>query len=499
MVTCDRASRASCSLVVRWSIALLAVLFPSWIAAKASCAEEPDQVSVHLARFGEPMRTDLAALVARVTAAGWTVQFPADDGIPWCLHSLTGGVHMRLADAQDHFDLWAVPPDWAGIRIPVVPGQPYVGLWVRSLSAMRLIVTVTGQLPGAPLIGLLDPGGEPDRYENRPWQQHIPSPAMPEQSAAATTAARSLLARYCTDDAALEQGIASLVELKVPANALYLELALHGSLLIRIKGIEALAALHTSAAAHAICALLNPVPGDEVGQSLRRTILDMMVYIADAAWIPDLRSDLAESQDPGDRAGAARLLGLLGCIAAAPRIQELMKMEIDPDLILVYVQALARLGNFEVAPIIVDHLEAVDITGQDLEGEPKNQNVQFYKESFLTLTAPWSKPADHARILLLPFAASVPMGTGCVVTLVIQATDREIDSLDYLEGILTVDGVEHATVMGPVIGYFGVWPGAMAWHTLDLGTYITAPGTHQIGYRSHAMVAHPIAIAVAAP
>ena len=498
MVACDQASRASCSLVVRWSIALLAVLIPSWIAAKASCAEEPDQASVPLTRFGEPMHTDLAALIARVTAAGWTVQFPADDGIPWCLHGLTRGVHMRLADAQDHFDLWAVPPEWAGIRIPVAPGQPYVGLWVRSLSAMRLIVTVTDQLPGAPLIKLLDPGGEPDRNESRPWQQRIPSAAMPEQSAAATTAARILLARYCTDDTALEQGIASLIELKVPANALYLETAMHGSLPVRIKGIEALAALHTPEGAHAICALLNPVPGDEVGQSLRRTISEMMVYIADAAWIPDLRSVLAESQDSDDRAGAARLLGLLGCTAAAPRIQELMK-KTDPDLILVYVQALARLGNWEVAPIIVDHLDAVDITGQDLEGEPKNQNVQFYKESFLTLTAPWSKPADHARILLLPFATSVPMGTGCVVTLVIQATDREITSLDYLEGMLTVDGVEHATEVGAAIGYFGVWPGAMAWHSLDLGAYITSPGTHQIGYRSHTMVAHPISIAVTAP
>jgi hypothetical protein len=174
-------------------------------------------------------------------------------------------------------------------------------------------------------------------------------------------------------------------------------------------------------------------------------------------------------------------------------------MESDPDFILGYVQDLAWLGIQEVAPVIVDHLEAVDITGHDLEGEPKDQNVQFYKESFLTLTAPWSKPADHARILLLPSALSVPMGTSCTVTLVVQAIDRQIESLDYLEGVLTVDGFEHATVAGPAIGYFGVWPRAMAWHTLDLGAYITAPGTHQIGYRSHATVAHPIAIAVSAP
>jgi hypothetical protein len=104
------------------------------------------------------MRTDLSALLARLTAAGWTVQFPADDGIPFCLYGLTGGMHVRLADAQNHFDLWAVPPDWAGIRIPVAPGQPYVGLWVRSLAAMRLIVMVTGgEGPSAPLIDLLDP------------------------------------------------------------------------------------------------------------------------------------------------------------------------------------------------------------------------------------------------------------------------------------------------------------------------------------------------------
>jgi hypothetical protein len=232
---------------------------------------------------------------------------------------------------------------------------------------------------------------------------------------------------------------------------------------------------------------------------LRHTIFDMIVFVTDAAWIPDLLAVLVSSQDSAVRAVVARSLGLLGCTEAAPRMLELMRIESDPDLALEYVLDLARLGIQEVAPIIVDHLEAVDITGRDLEGEPKDESVQIYKESFLILTAPWSKPADHARIVLLPSASSVPMGTSCTVTLIIQAIDRQIESLDYLESVLTIDGVEHATVAGPAIGYFGVWPGAMAWHALDLGAYIAAPCTHQIGYRSHAMVAHPIAIAVAAP
>ncbi len=497
MAVHHRPRRSCCPPVLPWAIVVLTVLAPAGMAVAAWSAEVPAQIAERMARFEQPLRLDLVALIARLEAAGWSLQVVADDGIPWSLASLAGGVHMHLAEGQEQVELWALPPDWAGIRTPVIPGQPYTCLWVHALASMRLLITGDG--PSERLLGLLDPSGGPVHQPGSLWQHRIPAIATPAQASAAAIAARAVLDRFCANDGERDRGIMSLIECDVPAFALYLDLARHGSLSNRTSGVMALAALHTPAGAHALCAMLTPDPGDEDGKDLRHTILDLLYIIADPAWLPDLRMVLATSEDGLILGTVTRVLGILRCAEAAPRILELMRKEADPDQLPGYVQALARLGCREVLPVIVDHLDRIDLTGQDLGVEHIDADLLCYRESFLALTAHWSGIADHARILLLPQAPAVPLGSDCAVALVIQAVDQQIDSIDYEAGVLTVDGVDHATTQSAAVGYFGIDPGNLSQLTLDLGQYITAPGTHQVGFRCHGMVAQPIAIAVAAP
>jgi hypothetical protein len=160
---------------------------------------------------------------------------------------------------------------------------------------------------------------------------------------------------------------------------------------------------------------------------------------------------------------------------------------------------LSTLHAAEAIPFFAGLIPHKDITGAELLAEMQESSRASPMLSYLKLTASWSETIDHARILLLPTAPTVPLGAACTVTLLVEACGASIESLDYITGVMTVDGVDHKVLPMAAVGCFTVRPGDAGCHDLDLSTFITAPGRHVVGFRHGGLITHPIEVVVTAP
>ncbi len=477
-------------------LALGALLVP-WQAAGASAAEAALDTDKARARLGQPTVDALTAMVRQLRLRGWEVVVCDDDGVPRGWRALAGGLHLRLAKAGRTTDLWALPDDWIGVCqvADPPPSPPPPGL--ETVAGVRCVV-LGDNLGGS----IADAFRQPHAAQAGPWHPQPPPPRKawtPEQVAIADARAREALAILCPERRNLAQGIYSLATLGVPAHPLYQELALAGDPEVRMAAIAALAEVADAASMRFLGRMLNHAEPDPSYRAILLGVAAALRRTADPESIPDLLTALDHIDDPEILSEVVAALAGLGCREAGPRILGLLRHETRSHFRAEFAQALAILRVTEAAALIRSWLPERDITGMALLEEQRSPLYPSLRISYLALTAPWSDTVAHARLLLVPLAPTVPLGDGCRVTLLVEACGEAIEWLDYVEGVVTIDGVDHQIEAGMANGNFTLAAGDAIVQAIELGAWITAAGRHQVRYRSGALTSNQVEVVVSGP
>lgn len=477
------------------ALAAAAVL---WTAPQAHGSDAALVTGPAAARLGEPNLRLVTGIIRSLRMRDWDIAVCDDDGVPKGWHSLSGGLHLRLTENGRSADVWALPNDWVAVRTRTSSDPEDPPARIITVAGV-LWATMSSNVCGRFFERFADPvptydpathGGHGNRPTPKQW--------TPEQVTRLTALAAEALNRFCVLPPERAAGIRSLASLGVPAHALYRELSQDHDLLVRDAAIAAQALVADDATIRFLGGLLTREDADP---DHRQTVLlaaQTLREIAVPTAIPDLLTALDHLDDAETVGVVVATLALLRCQAASPRILDLMRRESDRSRRVAYAKALSTLRAREAIPLIKELIPSTDITGQDIFNVPRNASLVSPRLSYLKLTAPWGATVGHVRFLLLPFIPVVPLGKDCLVTLLIESCGEAIDSVTYLDGVLTVDGIEHQHSSGSYTGNFTVSPGNVGEHQLDLSAFISAPGTHRVGYRCDGLIANDIDIEVAA-
>jgi hypothetical protein len=478
------------------TLAIAVVLVPAPQASSADYALVPDSSAM---RLGEPTLELVKGVIRAMRLRDYDIAVLDDEGVPKGWHALSGGLHLRVTENGRSSDVWALPDDWVAVRTAEATDPQDPPAEIITMAGVRW-ATMRDTVSDRFFERFRDPSPRHDPADHRvPAQRPLPKRWTPEQVARQSALARETFERFCLRADERAAGLRSLASLGVPAFPLYRDSAQDPDTRVSDAAISALATVVEGAGISFLGTLLTH---EDAAPDHRHTAYAAALAlrrIADPASIPDLLTALGSNGDPETILVVVDALAGLQCREASPRLLELLRSDADTARRAAYAKALSTLRVGEAIPLIRGLIASTDIMGDDLCHVPRTAGNPSLLLSYLKLTAPWSPIVDHARILLLPCTPAVPLGKGCSVTLLIESCGEAIDSVTYLDGVLTVDGVEHQHSMGAVIGNFTVLPGNAGCHVLDLSAAIAAAGTHRVGYRCGALIAHDLDLVVASP
>lgn len=415
--------------------------------------------------------------VESILPEGWSITGTTENSTPDDWLASGGGGFLVEGRKNDHtFHIWFLPKDWIGIRKPD-RSRRRLTYW-EGILVGREYKTITESHDVAVQKAVRKLKMSTPSLVNSGWRNA--EEIFKGRFEKADRKARSLMERFCKDEASRNEAAHSLIVLGVPAKGVFLEGAINGKGRAREFCVSALGYFGGKDAVEVLCrALLDPGSSD----GCKKYAAMCLERLADPEAGPTLLKALRGKLWVEAATHTAGALERIRYAQAAPMILERMEREDNPHYKTEYAKALASL-RYEQAITAIEKLCKVKrFTAEWAVKTWGNTYLGWSAEvALLRMTGQWGQPCDGVRLLLLP-PGKVEKGQPVKVALLVENVgDEDLIVIGYLSGKMVVNGQPHQ--VGPMAwnGMAGLRVNEVWVYPYDLSKMIPGPGKCQIRY-----------------
>jgi len=414
-----------------------------------------------------------------VLPPGWTITQTAMNRTPDDWYTLDNrGFEIDGKNGEHVFQLWFLPKDWLGIR-QTRPNRLRLVYWEGVLVGQDFkTITNTDQAPVQEALQRLSMSTP--SLVNGGW--HLAEIVFKDRLPQVDSQTQALVSRYCKDKPCRDEAAYSLIVLGVPAHSITLDCAEHAMGKAQEFCVSALGYWKGSQSVR----VLNDVVSNPASSSrVQKYAAIALEWIADPSSGPALLKSLRTISFSEAAAQVAEALGRIHYELAAPEILARMAREPhDAFRQAQYAKALASLRYKPAVPAIEQLCKTTTFSADWILQQQRDTYIGWLPEiALMRLIAPWGRPANGIRLLLLPPESSALPGPIRVAAAIENEGDRDLDILGT-PGDVIVDGKTYDHT-DPVMmdGNYTLRVNDVDVHAIDLSGLIANPGLHRIEYR----------------